>query len=296
MFADAIERVGDYTRPFVCISRNYGETVVLPSSATMFFVNEEGCAVTTRQVAETILKSQNINAKYSQYKQAIKQLPNDKSRSGMIKKLELVYGYSKGVTVNIKCNFKGCVSPIKEITCHMHKNYDMAIIRFKGFESVHYKGYAVFSDNANAVRPGETLCRVGFPFPEVTNAIYNGITDDIEWGDSGSVNTPRFPLDGMVTRHVVTNGTVSGIELSTPGIKGQNGGPLFDKEGVVYGMQTETRRLNLGYRFDEKGLAINNGGKELSPSFIHVGHCISAEIIKPFLAENGVKYYTQSDK
>lgn len=295
MFADALEQVGEYTRPFIYISRNYGETIVMPSTDTMFFVNDEGVALTTRHVAETILKSQNINAKYAQFKQAVKQLPNDKSRAGAIKKLELVYGYSKGITINVKCNFKNCVSPIKEITCHVHKNYDMAIVHFKGFESVHYKGHAVFADNANAVRPGETLCRVGFPFPEITNTIYNGLTDDIEWGDPSSLNTPRFPMDGMVTRHVVANGVVSGIELSTPGINGQNGGPLFDKNGIVYGMQVETRRLNLGYRFDDKGIPVRDGSKGTSQSFIHVGHCISADIIKPFLKENGIKFYTQSD-
>ncbi len=293
MFANAIERVGDYTRPFVYISRNYGETVASLHSATLFFVNEEGFAVTTRDVAKTILTSPAVNAKYNKFKQTIKQFPNDSKRYSLIKKQELLFGYSTGVTVNVKCNFKNCVSPITEITCHIHKNYDVAIVQFKGFDTTYYKNFAVFADNANTVRQGEMLCRVGFPYPEVPGVIYNSITDDIEWSDVNSINTPRFPTEGMVTRLVGSNGSVTGIELSTPGIKGQNGAPLFDVNGVVYGMHIETRRLSMGYSFNEKGVVYN--GKDAYPAFIYVGHCVSAEIIKSFLDENGVKYYTQSD-
>jgi len=295
MFENAIELVGEYTRPFVYISRNYGETLVLPSSATMFFVNDEGVAVTTRGVAETILMSQKINARYAQFKQIIKQIPNDQNRGAMIKEREKEFGYTKGITVNVKCNFKGCVAPISEITCHISKLHNLAIVHFKGFDTTHYKGHAVFADDANSVRPGKILCRLGFPYPEVSSAIYNGITDDIEWGNVGAINTPRFPVDGMVTRHVVTNGKVSGIELSTPGIKGQSGGPLFDENGVIYGMHIESRRLNLGYSFNEHGLpAKNNETGSSDSAFIYVGHCLSADVIKAFLSDNKVKYYTQS--
>lgn len=297
MFENAIEAVGDYTRPLVYIYRNYGETVVQSGSATLFFVNDEGCAVTCRHVAETMLAAAKINEKYGRFKKAKAQQMDGKNNTQMLKKLELEYGYRKGVTVNMKCNFKGCVAPVKGFTCHIHKAYDLAIIRFNGFEQRDYRGCAVFADDGDSVRPGKTLCRIGFPFPEAVNAIYNGISDDIEWSDLQAVNTPRFPLEGMVTRNVAKDGKVCALELSTPGLKGQSGGPLFDNHGIIYGMQYETRHLNLGYRFDDNGTPLPNGSNvKANNAFIHVGHCLTADIIKEFLKENNVTYYTESNR
>ncbi len=294
MFSEAIETVGDYTRPVLFIHRNYGETVVIPGSGTMFFVNDQGCAVTCKHIAMNIIASAKINEKYAGFKEAKRKLVGNKNRAGMLKKLEADYGYGKGVTVNMKCHFKGCVSPVKEITCKMHSEYDLAIVQFKNFENIHYDGHAIFSKNADSVKPGTFLCRVGFPFPEFNNAVYNGLTDDIEWSDTSAINTPRFPLDGMVTRHVGRDGKIIGIEMSTPGLKGQSGGPLFDPDGIVYGMQFETRHLNLGFSFDEKGMPIRDGNTARgSSAFLHLGHCISAEVIKKFLDESGVEYFTE---
>lgn len=286
MFANAIESVGNYTRPLIYIYRNYGETIVNPGSATMFFVNNEGCAVTSRHAAETILSSHNVNNKYFQFKKEKSALVNGKDKKHQLRELEAKYGYKKGITVNIRCNFKGCVSPVKEITCHVHKRYDLAILIFKGFENRMYDHCAVFADDATVARPGDILCKIGFPIPEHLNAIYNGISDDIEWGELDNLNTPRFPLSGMITRHVTLDGKLCGFELDSSGFKGQNGGPVFDTKGIVYGMQQTVRRFDTGFT------SADRNGEASIP--LYVSHCINAEVIKSFLKEMGIKYYTQS--
>ena len=96
----------------------------------------------------------------------------------------------------------------------------------------------------------------------------------------------------MVTRFLGDESRVYGIELSTPGLKGQSGGPLFNKDGIVYGMQFSTKHLHLGFDIVDKEIISGNQAKKVSDySFLHLGQCIHVDIIKEFLKEKEVKYY-----
>ena len=296
MFADAIEKVGGFTRPIKIISRSYKEPVVVPGLATLFFVNDEGCAVTCKHVAQQIIQAQAVNRKYAEFKAACGRVPEGKGRQAAIKKLELTHKIKQGSTIQMKVQFDGSVSNISSFDVNMHPDYDLALIRFKGFERTLYKGHAVFVKDGASVRPGDMLCRLGFPFPEYADFRYDAASDSIEWDKSaGSSNTPRFPIEGMFTRHLAdANGKIYGIELSTPGLRGQSGGPLFSADGRVCGMQSATKHLHLG--FDMVGEKMMLHGKEHiinNQPFLHVGHCIHADIIKDFLRTQGVKYYEE---
>ena len=109
------------------------------------------------------------------------------------------------------------------------------------------------------------------------------------------MSTPRFPIDGMMTRQIAdANGTIFGIEMSTPGLRGQSGGPLFDEDGIIYGMQFATKHLHLG--FDIIDMKIQSGGMERTVSnqpFLHVGHCIYVEVIKDFLREKDIEFFEE---
>jgi hypothetical protein len=116
--------------------------------------------------------------------------------------------------------------------------------------------------------------------------------DDIEWTSGGNQNSPIFPIDGIVTRFVADQGVgVTGIEMSTPGLRGQSGGPLFDKEGRIYGMQFATRHLHLG--FDMKDHEIVMDGKKVKIAnhpFLHVGICVHLDSIKEFLRQHNINF------
>ncbi len=96
------------------------------------------------------------------------------------------------------------------------------------------------------------MYRLGYPFPEFSNFQYNRITDDIEWTTTGNPHSPKFPLDGMVTRFGGDSVQNLTIEMSTPGLRGQSGAPLFNSEGLIYGMQFMTSRLHLGFDLIDK--------------------------------------------
>ena len=294
MFADAIETVGGYTRAIKMITRQYKDQAIVPGLATLFFVNDDGCAVTCKHVAQQLIQARAINENYAKFKAECARVPEGKNKAAEIKKLELVHKLKTGAPIQEKVSFEGCIAGLKGFDINMHPDLDLALIRFKGFDRTLYKGHAVFVGSMASVRPGDMLCRLGFPFPEFSDFRYNEEKDDIEWDRSaGSPNTPRFPIEGMFTRHLAgKDGSIYGIELSTPGLRGQSGGPLFTKDGLVCGMQSATRHLHLG--FDMVGEKMVLRGKEHTINnqpFLHVGHCINAEKIKEFLRQQGVEFF-----
>lgn len=295
MFANAIESVSNFTKPILFISKGYKNFNIIPTSATLFFVNDDGVAVTCKHVAEAIVNADAINKKYLEFKNNRAAFEHSANKKELLRSLEKQYGYEEGVIVNQKCNFVDSIAPIKTFTVHFHDKFDLAIIEFKGYEKKFYTSHAVFAKDANLVRPGDFLCRVGFPFPEFNNYNYNHATDDIEWCNVGNNNIPRFPVEGMVTRFVANeDNQIVGIELSTPGFVGHSGGPLFDSSGKIYGMQFATRHLHMGFDFTNKNMLIN-GKEEVvnNQPFLHVGNCINANIIKEFLDKFNIKYFVE---
>lgn len=292
-FSDAIERVAKFTRPIQTITRTYGSTVVEPGAATLFFVNEHGTAVTCKHVAEIVLQADAVNQQYQKFVEEKKKLPMSGKYNRKLRELEQKYGYKAGVTSQIKNIFVDCVDTFAGAEAFLHPTADVAILQFKGFSKLLYEGYASFKKSSSTIRQGDAFCRLGYPFPEFSNFQYNASGDDIEWTSAGKPNTPRFPTDGIVTRFLLgATGTKEGIEMSTPGLRGQSGGPLFDASGIIYGMQSQTKHLHLG--FDIKDQEIFANGKKIIVSnhpFLHLGACVHLDVIKAFLAEKSIKYY-----
>jgi hypothetical protein len=293
MYINAIEKVVQFTRPIHTILRSYGG-LISPGSSTLFFVNENGIAITCKHVLENITQSDLVNNHYNTFKNERDNLPKNGKLKKYISNLELKYMYKKDTTVQIKNKFMNSVDTINNLKCIAHPTLDLAIIIFEGYNQKLYNSYATFVKDADKIKQGKSLCRVGYPFPEFNNYQLNTAHDDIEWTNSGNQNSPIFPLDGIITRFSADNNKISSIEMSTPGLRGQSGGPLFDTEGLVYGMQYLTNHLHLG--FDIKDKEIINDGKKTKVSnypFLHVGHCIHVDRIKEFLNLNNIKYYEE---
>lgn len=296
MFQHAIEKVLQYTRPLHTISRTYGG-MVLPGSSTFFFVNDSGVAITCKHVMDLIPAADNINQQFAKYKAERDSIVNDGKYKRNIQGLQMKYKYLPETTVQLKNNFLNCFDSISEITCHAHPTLDLAILEFKGFNKIYYNGHATFLKDGSKIKQGKSLGRIGFPFPEFNNFKHNPDTDDIEWTSTGNPNSPSFPIDGIVTRFVATqpDSGITGIEMSTPGLRGQSGGPLFDTDGKVYGMQFATNHLHLG--FDMKDFEIVSNGKKNKVSnspFLHVGICVHVDRIKDFLREKNIAF-TEAD-
>ncbi len=66
------------------------------------------------------------------------------------------------------------------------------------------------------------------------------------------------------------------IETSSPGLRGQSGGPLVDEDGKVCGIQSYTIHYSLKFNVQDQ--------------FLHVGRAIHAKSIIEFLDRYNISY------
>jgi hypothetical protein len=287
MFVKAILEVAGFTRAIHSISRNFGDTQIQRGSATLFFVNNEGYALTCKHVAQWLSQADQINKKHDEF-QAQSKILNAGQKAGLARELRMIAGQ----TSEMRISFVDCVDTISNLKFFLHPEYDLAIIKFDGFQKTLYSNLPCFKKDDKMIQPGAMLCRMGFPFPEFSNYRLNTETQNLEWTKEGIARSPRFPIEGMLTRFLGdANGKIYGMELSTPGLRGQSGGPLFDSEGRIVGMQSRTKHLHLGFDIEEKTIIAHGKTKKVNDyAFIHLGECIHVSVIKEFLRKNSVNF------
>jgi hypothetical protein len=298
LFTKAIETIQKFTRPIHTIARYYGNDFVTPGTGTFFFVNDHGIAITCRHIAQNILNTDPTNERYVTIRAERNSFGTkiDGKYKKQVEALETKYGLVKQQTIiQIRNTIMDSFDTISTIDCLLHPTLDLAILKFNGFSKIMYTSHATFAKNSSDAKQGKTLCRYGYPFPEYNNFRYDRAKDDIEFTTTGIVVTPSFPLDGIITRHLGNGNQIIGIEMSTPGLKGQSGGPLFDTNGIIYGMQYATNHLHLG--FDMRNKEIHSEGKKITVTnqpFLHVGHCVHVDRIKEFLTQEKITFFEQS--
>ena len=289
MFVNAIETAGQFTRSIHTISRNYGSEIVQAGAATLFFVNDQGWALTCRHVAQLFIDAKKILEKRQTFENELASMRGQKTEKKLRRQLEQKYGYPKGETFELLYRFINCVDKFSSCEFRLHPQLDVALIHFQGFTNLGCNIFPVFPSQGE-LKQGRFLCRLGFPFAEFSNYAYDSVTDKISWNDTGRKDTPRFPIEGMLTRHLVQDNKIIGFEMSTPGLRGQRGGPVFDTDGVIWGMQSATRHLDLDFDVNQELLRDGKKKRVTDSAFLHVGHCVHVNVLKEFMREHKVDF------
>ena len=292
MFVNAIETVANYTRAFHIIRRRYGDNAVFPDCGTLFFVNDKGYALTAKHIASAIPAADQMEKKFKDFLAERAGLRRDDSFRFEEKLLEKKYGLGKDAVCQLRNTFVDCVEGGSGFSCNFHPKYDLALIHFNEPTAMRYSGHAVFAKTPP--KQGQSLCCLGFPFPEYTNYRYNPEIDSIEFFNGGIPVSPRFPTEGMVTRFLRDEERFFGIELSSPGLPGQSGGPLFDTAGHVCGVQFATKIVHINSDVVDREILIGNTMEKITDyGFLRLGQYINADVIRDFLRTNGVEFFEE---
>ncbi|MBE0418210.1 MAG: trypsin-like peptidase domain-containing protein [Coriobacteriia bacterium] len=288
MFQQACEQARKYTCPYVGLRRKHDGTVFSTLGAFMV-INGDGWAITAKHVFEEIRRAQNSIAGADGIDQAIAQLSaqkggNAKHRNREIRKLE---GQKRDSLSNhaeiwaAGANWQADKPHATEI--RLHPVADLAAFKIEPFVPTSEQAYPVF--RSEPITPGLSVCRIGFPWHSV-EAEFADNSFDVKSG----FPAPLFALDGMISRFAVVEqpdgSKATYIQTSTPGLRGQSGGPVFDVNAQLCGLQSSTTHLDLGFNptYQVQGKTV------VERQFLNVGQAVHVDEISGFLTSHGIAF------
>ena len=290
MFAKACERVYKFTRPLIISTRTVDGTVS-SSCGTFIIINPEGWILTAGHLFDSFVK-------YQQDMKKIKEVEEINARKasmavpGAMTLPDTIQPDPKWITNH---SFWWGGDGLRITSVYVNREIDIALAKLDGFRPDMVQEYPIFRD-PDTMRPGPSICRTGFPFANIA-------TDFDEGSKSfrirnGVLPLPFFPNDGIHTRNVLKqNKSKEGnydmlyVETSTPGLKGQSGGPIFDTNGHIYAMQVQTNHIPLGFHpiseYDGKSIVENQ--------FLNVGIGVHGKLLQQIMRDHHISFKVEGD-
>lgn len=291
MFASAIASVAKSTLPVVVSSR----TVAGQNHSTLgacILLNREGWVATAAHVVALIEDHKRAVADYRKYESDVRDFEQAQtSHEGhRRKKLRHIAKPSKSSARNVSVWFGMDGMQLTDIA--MAESNDLAVGRLDPFDTGRFDHFAIFPDVDKGIVQGTPLCRIGFAFQNITP----------QWDEerethllpAGMDQLPLFPLDGILTRTLMYPSPTAAktdekglfIETSSPGLQGQSGGPIFDTEGRVWGIQSHTGHYPLGFRPKAPGAPMG----QVEHQFLNLGVGAHVATLLAMLRELGIDH------
>ena len=291
MFADAYELASKFAQPLV-VSARLQDGTVQSSVGTFVILNRDGWVLTAAHLVEVLRAHQQHSKRIAEYeqRQAALEAAQSKNEAEARRLRELSQVTKPNPKWITNCALWWGRDGITHSEIVGFPAADLAAVRLEPFEPDQVEAYPVMKDPSK-LRFGTSLCRLGFPFHSVATSF-----DETTGGftiDSSAIPFPRFPIEGIYTRNVIlrkaddTELGVKFLETSSPGLRGQSGGPVFDTEGTVWAIQAKTKHLDLGF----KPTIETEDGKQIEESqFLSVGWGVHPDTITAFLRDNDIAF------
>ena len=287
MYKKSIKENSKYLLPFVEGIKYYGSDSIEHALGTMIVLNNKGDILTCKHIAEEFIRNDELGNIYHNLINEINNCKNKKEVSAVEKKYNINRESVVLTNINIPFNINNGI----DIKINMHKYLDLAIISFSNI-NIELDNYPIFSRELPL--QGQSVCKLGFAFPEYDFFEYSKELENIIMKKDIVASFPLFPMDGIVTRMIMDeNHKLSMFETSTPGIRGQSGGPVFSPEGLIYGIQAMTKHLDLNFDIETTVKRGINNKKIIYTPFINLGVCISSKEIVKFLEENNIEFQSK---
>lgn len=285
MFAEAYEIASEFTQPVIISTRKFNGDVNC-GIASFVIINDEGWFLSATHILQSLhLFEQHKTeiASYDEKRNSIENNPNFSDQQ-KVKRTRRLKTNSDWITHH---SFWWGHDDLRATS--FQGVSDLLVGKFETFNPDMVKTYPTFK-NPNNLLSGTSLCKLGFPF-HVAQASFDETKNMFNLAP-GTLPVPRFPIEGIFTRSIFTPGkygnghTVKFMETSSPGLRGQSGGPIFDKNGTIWGIQSHTTSLPLGFE-----PTVKQGNREVVESqFLNVGVGIHPEVIVNVLNDMGIKY------
>lgn len=259
---------------------------LVTSMFSIVLINDDGWALTTKQIANNIVVADKLHGVYEDIK---KELIENRVPP---KKIYKKYGLKEDSAMILKNVFLNTLTSWSGMKILAHDYLDLALIKFEEPKGILCKKFPIFALD-NPVQ-GESLCRLGYPYPEFKAFKYDHATKDIILNDLIDNGLQVMPLDGMLTRNLLDeSGNMSLFELSGNSLMGQIGGPVINTKGEIVGLKVGTAYKDP--EFDIKS-SIKRKLKEVNVeqyNFVPLSLCANVNTLKKFMDDNKVKYNTK---
>jgi S1-C subfamily serine protease len=281
LFRTANSTAREFTRPVV-VSRREADGKCSASIGTFVIINQDGWFVTAYHMIEYMQKVIAEAQESEAFETEQARLKADASLDKRTRQKLIAALKWPGKDQPRKASVWWGADDVRVTAVKYIAAVDVAIGKLEGFDPSWIKTYPTFKDPSKGYEPGVSLCKLGCALHSITP----------QWDDTAQrfkflppdVPVPLFPIEGIFTRGVqlgmpgASPIPLEWIETSSPGLRGQSGGPTFDSQGTIWSIQVKTAHYALGF----EGL-----GKD---QYLNVGLGVSMTTLLPFLDDNKVAY------